>query len=320
MDEKDFAETATRYRRFAEKEARGRSPLYEKFARCIAHDRELLRLLLELPIERRQPNLLLAAVRHLFGTPGDWSRFRELLTNKWPAVRAIMLERSTQTNEPARCAALLPLLVCLPQPLALLEVGASAGLCLLPDLYAYDYGKGILWPERTDCQVPLFNCKVNDGTPLPTSMPDIVWRAGLDLNPLDASDPAQAGWLEALVWPEQTVRLANLRAAIKIAAASKPSVARGDLRYDLARLVDEAPKEATLVIFHTAVLAYLPAVKDRHDFARKVSTLCPYWIARISAASRRARRSVSRVRLRHGPAPIGAGPTTTHRVFASAPP
>jgi hypothetical protein len=42
MNEKDFAETATRYRRFAEKEARGRSPLYEKFACCIAHDRELL--------------------------------------------------------------------------------------------------------------------------------------------------------------------------------------------------------------------------------------------------------------------------------------
>jgi hypothetical protein len=36
--------------------------------------------------------------------------------------------------------------------------------------------------------------------------------------------------------------------------------------------------------------------------------------------NRRARQSVSRVHLRHGPAPIGAGPTTTHRVFASAPP
>jgi hypothetical protein len=34
----------------------------------------------------------------------------------------------------------------------------------------------------------------------------------------DVSDPVQAAWLEALVWPEQTVRLANLRAAIKIAA------------------------------------------------------------------------------------------------------
>jgi hypothetical protein len=100
-------------------------------------------------------------------------------------------------------------------------------------------------------------------------MPEIVWRAGLDLNPLDVSDPVQAAWLEALVWPEQTVRLANLRAAIKIAATFKPQVARGDLRRDLASLVHEPPKAATLVIFHTAVLAYLPSVTDRQDFARK---------------------------------------------------
>ena len=51
-----------------------------------------------------------------------------------------MLERRTQTNEAARCALMLPLLAALPQPLALLEVGASAGLCLLPDRYGYDYG------------------------------------------------------------------------------------------------------------------------------------------------------------------------------------
>ncbi|MYG24955.1 MAG: DUF2332 family protein [Boseongicola sp. SB0677_bin_26] len=42
----------------------------------------------------------------------------------------IALSRGTQTNEPGRCATLLPLLCLLPQPLALLEVGASVGLCL----------------------------------------------------------------------------------------------------------------------------------------------------------------------------------------------
>ena len=63
------------------------------------------------------------------------------------ALRAVMLERSTQTNEPGRCAALLPVLAGLPEPLALLEVGASAGLCLLPDFYGYDYGRTILAPD-----------------------------------------------------------------------------------------------------------------------------------------------------------------------------
>ena len=59
-----------------------------------------------------------------------------MLGERRAEVEAVMLERRTQTNEPARCALLLPLLAALPQPLALLEVGASAGLCLLPDRYA----------------------------------------------------------------------------------------------------------------------------------------------------------------------------------------
>ena len=54
----------------------------------------------------------------------------------------MMLKRTTQTNEPARCAVFLPLLTGLPQPLALIEVGASAGLCLLPDRYGYDWEEG----------------------------------------------------------------------------------------------------------------------------------------------------------------------------------
>jgi len=282
MNEQDFAETAARYLRFAETEARGRSLLYEKLTRCIASDRELLSLLLELPKERRQPNLLLAAARYIVGTPRDWSQFRDLLTKEWGAVQAIMLERSTQTNEPARCATLLPLLARLPQPLALIEVGASAGLCLLPDLYGYDYGKGLLRPKETDGQIPIFSCTVNDAAPLPTSMPDIVWRAGLDLNPIDVSDPAQVSWLEALVWPDQTVRLANLRAAIKIAAAFKPLVVRGDLRDDFTQLVQEAPEHATRVIFHTAVLTYVSSAADRRDFVRRVESLCHYWISNES--------------------------------------
>src|SRR6266403_1714520 len=92
-------------------------------------------------------------------------------------LRATMVERSTQTNEPARCATLLPLFMCLPQPLALIEVGASGGLCLLPDIYGYDFGKGVLEPTSVKHEPPIFACAVNEATPLPTKLPLIVWRA-----------------------------------------------------------------------------------------------------------------------------------------------
>jgi hypothetical protein len=65
---------------------------------------------------------------------------------------------------------------------------------------------------------PVFACAASEATPLPAAPPRIVWRAGLDLNPLDAADPAEAAWLETLVWPEQSKRLVRLRAALKIAA------------------------------------------------------------------------------------------------------
>jgi hypothetical protein len=149
----------------------------------------------------------------------------------------------------------------------------------LPDLYGYDYGSRTIHPETAEANYPVFACSASGETPLPTAMPHIVWRAGLDLNPLDATDPLQASWLETLVWPEQARRLANLQAALRIAAAHKPRIVKGDLIGDmLAVLCEEAPKGASLVVFHTAVLAYVTNQADRHAFADKVTSLCPYWL------------------------------------------
>jgi hypothetical protein len=276
MEDAALTDTARRYRRFAAQEAHGRSPLYEALVLGVADDQEILGFLLTLPEAKRQPNLLLAAARHLFGTPAGWEEFRRGVLDRPEALRALMLARATQTNEPARCATLLPVLARLPQPLALIEVGASAGLCLLPDRYGYDYGRAVLPAPGA---APVFPCVVNDATPLPATMPQIIWRAGLDLNPLDISDPEERAWLETLVWPGQRDRLARLRAAMTVAAAARPRVVQGDLRRDLAQLAGEAPKQATLVIFHTAVLSYVPSLAEREAFAAAVAGLCQVWIA-----------------------------------------
>ena len=134
---------AERYRQFAE-EARGRSPLYERLALGVAGDRGLLELLERLPPAKQQPNLLFAAVQYLAGPQPDLDAFRSFVLDHSDQVLATMAAHRTQTNEVSRCALLLPLLAALPGPLALVEVGASAGLCLLPDRYAYDYGGAIL--------------------------------------------------------------------------------------------------------------------------------------------------------------------------------
>ncbi len=63
-----------RYRRFAENETRGRSPLYEMCARAVTTDRAVLAFLATLPEPKRQPNLLFAAERWLGGTPATSRR------------------------------------------------------------------------------------------------------------------------------------------------------------------------------------------------------------------------------------------------------
>jgi hypothetical protein len=281
MDDGRIDRLAAAYLRFSAEEAAGRSPLYEELTRGVAGDREMLTVLCELEPAKRQPNLLLAAVRHLYGDYArDWPQFRERFFARRSEVLALIRERRTQTNEPARCACLLPVLASLPQPLALLEVGTSAGLCLLPDRYGYDFGDGRrIAPPHDDGRAPVFRCAANNATPVPDSLPQVTWRAGLDLAPIDVRDDGSVAWLESLVWPGEGDRLAQLRAAVRVARADPPRVVRGDLRSDLAPLARQAPPDATLVVFHTAVLGYLWDAADRRGLAATVRELGARWIA-----------------------------------------
>lgn len=271
---------AENYRRFSAREARGRSPLYETLTAGVADDPEMLAFLAELPPEKRQPNLLLAAVRFLAGLQPDLPALRAVVLGRRDEVAATMLARRTQTNEPARCAALLPALTALDGPLALLEVGASAGLCLLPDRYGYVY-RSPTGETRID-GAPLLTCDVHGPLP-PVARPDVVWRAGIDVNPLDAADPDDLHWLTCLVWPGETGRAERLEAAAAVAREDPPRVVRGDLVDDLAAVAAGAPPGATLVVFHSAVLTYVPAPR-RRAFAEAVGALDAVWLANEEAS------------------------------------
>jgi hypothetical protein len=271
---------AARYKRFAEREAPGRSPLYEQVAASIAEEKTVLSFLAQMPPAKWQPNLLLAVVRYLYGTPSSADEFLEVIRANADQIAAVMAGRTTQTNEPARCATLLPVLARLPQPLALLEVGAAAGLCLLPDSYAFDYGQGRIEPSRPITpNPPLFTCRAGPEVPIPERNVEVAWRAGLDLHPIDLGDASEVRWLEALVWPGEEYRIPRLRAACEIARADPPRVIPGDLRTDLRELVKQAPADATLVVFHTAVLAYVRDAGARAAFARSAGQRGAVWIA-----------------------------------------
>lgn len=120
------------YRGMADRELRAVSPIYESLCRAVAASPAICALVADLPPAKWQPNLLLGVVRLLGGPIHRPADFLEFVRANWTGISASMLTHSTQTNEPGRCAVLLPLLAQLQGPLALIEVGASAGLVPVP--------------------------------------------------------------------------------------------------------------------------------------------------------------------------------------------
>jgi hypothetical protein len=280
-------ELSGKFRRFGELEARPTSPLCAAVCAGIADRPDVLALLLDAQPGQRRPNLLLGAVHDLLlagardplaayypsvgGTREPDARvaerFADLALERAGDVRAIIQTRRTQTNEVARCGPLVLGLSRLPGPFALLDVGASAGLDLQLDRYAYRFGDA---PPIGPADTPLtLHCAFPGTQPAPQRVPEVVWRRGIDLDPRDPADPATARWLEALVWPEHTERRERLRAALEVARTQPFEVCRGDALTLLPALARQAPAGATLVVTHCMALVYF-SEEDR----RRVTDLC----------------------------------------------
>ena len=261
--------TAEWYRHFGTVDAPGSSPCYADWSLRIADDPELIARIDQWPYNKRQPLLMLAAAGFLGAGVSTYPEFRTFLDEHWAAVSRTVMSRATQTNEVGRCATLLPSLGAIAaaegRPLALIEVGASAGLALFPDRYSYEFDDGVtvtrLGPGGSGgrSEPPLLRCRTAGAVPLPESLPEVVWRAGIDLNPLDVRNPDDVAWLEALIWPEQEFRRERLRRAIAVARDEPPLLVAGDLNEQLLSLAGQAPADAALVVFHSAVMGYVSA-------------------------------------------------------------
>ncbi|MET7808871.1 DUF2332 domain-containing protein [Micromonospora chersina] len=282
-DGMDSTETiAARYRAFADQQAADSSPTFREWALYVAASPKLLDRLSSLPSGKEQPNLVFAAARMHGAIPGDSESLHDILDAKWPQVRGTILTRSTQTNEAARCAALLLGMQQITGPIALLEVGAAAGLCLIPDRYSYTFNEiHRLDPvdATSDLTIPI---TLRGSLAPPSRMPDIVWRAGLDLNPLDPGDVDAVAWLQALVWPEHEPRRERLAVAARLAARENLDIQRGNVLDGLDHLAQKAPVHATLVITHSATLAYL----DEHERREAVQAIAATGARRISFEGR----------------------------------
>lgn len=161
-----------------------------------------------------------------------------------------------QTNEVRRSAALIAgahvALQHFDLPIHLSELGASGGLNLMWDHFALHIAETRFGP--TDPAVTL--TPDWEGPLPPAAQPVIATRAGVDLNPLDPSRPADLLRLTAYLWPDQPERLRNTRAAAAI-AQSTPD--QGDAIDWLTPRLSSAPAGRLHLIQHTVAWQYFPA-------------------------------------------------------------
>lgn len=258
---------------FAEHQFRGYSPLYERIAGAVSTNPGVLELQLEAPPEAHLPPVLLGAVHYLLldgvdhpladtyagrSTADPGPLFLDFCHHHHDELLALIAVRRVQTNDCGRSALLGPGLTWLsgrlPDSMALVDVGASAGLNLIPDRYRLDYGRygttGPLSPVSIHCHV------VGGDPPIAAALPTIATRLGLDRSPIHLADPDDARWLLACVWPD-TGRLERTAASIRLAQESLPSVRTGDAVRDLPRLLEEVDEGVSAVVVNTWSLSYL---------------------------------------------------------------
>ncbi|MGP6172263.1 DUF2332 family protein [Microbacterium sp. A196] len=270
-----------RYARFASHEAPGRSALYEQWAHGVGSDARVQEVLARIPETHRQPPLVFAVTRMLGAPLAGFATWREFVLTHADEVVIECTARSIQTNEPLRLAPLLPVLSEIDGPIALLEIGASGGLCLYPDRYSYRFvdAKGMLQTSLDPAggvSTVVLTSEVRGPMPQ-VRMPEIVWRAGIDLAPLDARDPRDRAWLRGLVWPGETGREERIAAALDLVAADPPLMVRGDALDQVAEVAASAPRDATLVITTPGVLAHVPRIA-RNALIARVRELPARWI------------------------------------------
>lgn len=216
-----------------------------------------------LALTDREPDLA-DAYRSGRDVAQTWELLREVLRRNVPELRQT-LDRPVQTNEVARCAALLFGFLTVAEetrlPLRLLEVGASAGLNLRWDRFRYE-ADGFAWGPAGSAVKLAFEL---EGTPAPHLPPsvEIGDRRGCDTNPIDATTAEGQLTLLTYIWPDQFERIDRMRAALQVAAEVPVELDREPAAAWARRLLAEpVPGQAT-VIYHSIVSQYLS--EDERD-------------------------------------------------------
>jgi hypothetical protein len=266
---------------FTEDAKRTGSLLYSRLAAGIGRDDELKSIAALARPGQPQANMLLAAVHFLLlrGADAPLKRFYPTvgglvsseLEDPVPDFRAFVLahrrqveslvsSRVTNTNEIGRSALLHPgfrmVAAQAATPLALIEIGPSAGLNLIWDSYGVHYNRDGATVTSINANAPLvIDCELRGEKNPPTQAPPLIAsRVGLELNPVDLESPDDRDWLRALIWPDQVARMRRLDRAIALFGKAKPEIRAGDALALLPQALASIPASHATCVYHTIAI------------------------------------------------------------------
>ncbi|KAF0819945.1 hypothetical protein KIS4809_1217 [Bacillus sp. ZZV12-4809] len=277
------ANISSKFKTFGQFECRGSSNLYEFLSNKIAEDNELLVLASEARDGQPVPNLFFGAIHYLLlkgkdhelkeyypsleedpRNPQDaFQCFKDFCRLNSQEIKEILKTKIVQTNEVRRCAYLFPVFSYIFQqaqkPLALIEIGTSAGLQLLWDKYSYSYGTGKIY-GNSNADVHLTSEIRGRNVPIfPEEMPPVASRTGVDLHINDLNNQEDFLWLYSLIWPEHLERRNLFEQAAKCLKENPVRLIEGDGAKLLPGLVKEIPDDHSICVFHTHVANQMPA-------------------------------------------------------------
>ncbi|MBI3474071.1 MAG: DUF2332 domain-containing protein [Candidatus Solibacter usitatus] len=186
-----------------------------------------------------------------------WTAFVRVLEEHGDLLRN-GVPQTVQTNEVARCCALLPGFLEIARrtalPLRLLEIGCSAGLNLRWDCYRYETSRGAWGPP--DSPVVFRDPFLGDPPPLGQAV-CVTERTACDLNPVDPASEDGRLTLLSFVWPDQMERFRVLSRAIEVARTMPAVIRRANAVDWLESELASLPNGSATVVFHSIVLPYL---------------------------------------------------------------
>jgi hypothetical protein len=316
------------YRHFGEVEAAGTSPLYERVAVALSESAEALRAIEAAPARKRHPSVILAALYDLAlagrapalaaayaARDGDAAASAALgtLLRMTDSVVAVAVRRRMRTGETGRCAVLYPAIAeaarrAGAKAVGLIDVGCSAGLNLNVDRVHIAYSNG---QSLGDPSSPVrLSASVVGDRPIPTrAIPEVVARIGIDLDPADVTNPDDARWLRACLYPDQPEQAARLDAEMALTATDPPLLLDGDAVEVMPDAFARVPADALPVVITTWALSQF-SLESRLHFLHRLD----------EAATRRAVAWVSVEGVGVAPAvpTFGDRPASGHSIIGLA--